>query len=611
MKKWASGAILLALVLCGIVPFAARAVYLDEHLYLHIAESAVEESWLFPQDAEWIFFGTREDNLAAHTHPPLGEYCLALMLMLLGGFAEAPFRLLWGIFSLLTVLGFYRLARHFTTSPLIVTSLFAVSPAFFVISPTLMMDIPMLGFFLVGFGFYLDHVEGRSPPLWLASLCFVLSVGFGYTILIPLGCLFVWAVAGRRPKSELLAMAAAPAMIFAWMIVMRIHFGELPATRVIQYFLSHASLTDNLLPIFSFLGGVSILPWLFLAFLDISRKLLIAATSLAAASILSLFHVWASTPSQLWFVVLASSGIGLLIIFALKSAQWNSRRRPAAQGFLVLWLPAALLFFLFAAEIITARYILLGLPPLFLVIFRRVRRPAAIASVAVTMILSLALAIGDYRFVNSYRDWVEETIVPLQKQGFRIWSATESGLRFYLEQRGIQTLDKQDLRPRGADLIVRQASFRYSLSEDLAPLLLSVLETDLEDAYPIRTFAAAADAGFHDSHFGIIPFCFSRVPLDRLELLEVSPLVTSLPQSVPEDFSSVPVWFPGGVQLKQIRAEMKFKIKIPKDTEIEYELEGEGSIDVTDKGITLKKSGTGPAIWKNLRIIPKTWGARN
>ena len=110
-KIWVSCAVLSALVILSVVPFAARAIYLDEHIYLHIAESAVNNDWMFPQDTPWIFFGIRAANLAAHTHPPAGEYFLALMLKLWGHFEEIRFRLTWGVFPLMAVLGFYRLMK--------------------------------------------------------------------------------------------------------------------------------------------------------------------------------------------------------------------------------------------------------------------------------------------------------------------------------------------------------------------------------------------------------------------------------------------------------------------------------------------------------------------
>jgi hypothetical protein len=545
--------------------------------------------------------------LAAQTHLPVVEYYLAALIKLTGHFDEVKFRLLFAVFPLLAILSFHRLARRFTIDPLLVSCLFAVSPAFFVLSPTLMMDIPMLAFLLAGLSLYLDSLE-KSRRLWPSSICFILAAGTGYTVLIPLGCLFIWSVANSRPKRECVAIAAAPAAIFVWLLIMRFHFGQSPATELVAYYTSHFSFTQILLPMSSFIGGVTLFPWMYFAFVETSRRRVIAMLSILAAFLLTFFCNWSSIPYRSWFVFLASSGIGLLSLFAVKAARQVSRHKPQGYGFLILWLPVTLLFFLLFGEMISARYILLCLPPLFLVVFDQIRRTgAAYAIVAATLILSVALAIADYRFVNSYPAWVAQNAVPLQQMGFRVWNAAESGLRFYLEQKGIQTLDSSDLRPRGGDLVIRQASFNYGLSKDLGPLLVNILRADLADAYPLRTFSRDAGAAFHDSHFGLVPFSFSHAPLDQLEIAEVSPFAMDLPQVVPEDFSSVPVWFPGGVLLKQIQPEMKFRVRIPRDTKVEYELEGKGSVVLSGEGIVLKKENPGPAVWKNFRIVPNTW----
>src|SRR6185503_19177752 len=162
----------------------------------------------------------------------------------------------------------------------------------------------------------------------------------------------------------------------------------------------------------------------------------------------------------------------------------------------------------------------------------------------------------------------------LQERGFKVWSAAESGLRYVLEDRGIETLDAHELRPRGPDLIVRQTAFSYSLGNELEPLLTEVARFDLQDSFPVRT------SSFHDSHLAIVPFRFSRVLLDRVNLVQVSPFVKSLPQTVPADFSSVPVWSKSGVILKQVDAQMTFPMTIPRGAKPEYELEGEGSVSV-------------------------------
>src|SRR5262245_60885631 len=163
--------VLAVIVLAGIIPFSSRAVYLDEHIFLHVAQS-VRTNWFFPQDTPWVFFGTRGASLAAHTHPPVGEYYLALLYSIFGQFREVPFRIAVSVFPIAAVLGFYNLARRFTPHPFLVALIFAANAAFFVYSSTMMMDIPMLAFLLVGFVLFFGYVLG----LW----GFFAFVGVGF-----------------------------------------------------------------------------------------------------------------------------------------------------------------------------------------------------------------------------------------------------------------------------------------------------------------------------------------------------------------------------------------------------------------------------------------------
>src|SRR5262245_10605027 len=249
--------LLAAIVLAGIIPFSSRAVYLDEHIFLHVAQS-VRTNWLFPQDTSWVFFGTRTANLAAHTHPPVGEYYLALLYSLFGQFREVPFRIAFSIFPIAAVLSFYNLARRFTPHPFLVALIFVANAAFYVYSSTLMMDIPMLAFLLVGFALYFGHVQGRRGFLVLAAVCFILAVGTGYTALVPLTCLFFVQIIARRPRKETLAVCAAPAALAVWLTAMTIHFGGFPLVQTVKYYATNGSMLRNVLSILSFLGGVTV-----------------------------------------------------------------------------------------------------------------------------------------------------------------------------------------------------------------------------------------------------------------------------------------------------------------------------------------------------------------
>ena len=108
--------LLTAVVLAGIVPFSSRAVFMDEHIFLRIAKSA-QTNWLFPQDTPGMFFGLPLANFSAHTHPPVGEYFLALLYTLLGSFNEVSFRLLFSIFSIIAVLAFIGSRKDLRPNP--------------------------------------------------------------------------------------------------------------------------------------------------------------------------------------------------------------------------------------------------------------------------------------------------------------------------------------------------------------------------------------------------------------------------------------------------------------------------------------------------------------
>jgi hypothetical protein len=593
--------IIALLALAAVVPFSSRAVFLDEHIFLKIAANA-QHNWEFPQDTPSVFFGTPMANYAAHTHPPVGEYYLALIYRLLGHFSEVPFRLMFSVFSVIAACAFLFLARRFTAEPMWVTALFICSPAFFVMAPTLMMDIPMLAFLLAGLAFYFRHLEGGKQALPLASLCFVLAVGTGYTALVPLGCLFFSLLLGRRPWKELLAVILAPAIVALWQVAMTLHFGAFPLAKTVAYYSGQPRSLRNIAATLSFIGGVGLFPWATLLFHRNVRKIQIVA-ALALAVVPALWVPAGSLGFRLWYLVLASSGILLLLSFVEAARGLMSSEKNSGEAVFILWVPATLLFFIVVADMINARYILLSLPALYLVVLRRstVRQ---LASVLVpTLALSLSLAYADFVFVNGYRDWVSKTVVPLQQEGFTLWGAAESGLRFYLEQNGMPTLTTRDLRPKGMDLVVSHDLFRYGLNADLGTVLTTLVRVPMNSSFPIRTFNTVAGAGFFDNGIGPAPFAFSKAPLDYLEIAEVSPFVEHLPQTgIPAE--QVPAWSPKGVILKQNADIREFKLRIPANSKLEYELVGSGAAEITPDGLRLKRLAPDTIVWQRFRIVP-------
>src|SRR5581483_10779339 len=138
---------------------------------------------------------------------------------------------------------------------------------------------------------------------------------------------------------------------------------------------------------------------------------------------------------------------------------------------------------------------------------------------------------------------------------------------------------------------------------DLGALLTTLQRVALNSSFPVRTFNAAAGAGFHDSGIGPLPFAFSTAPLDFVEVVQVNPFVEHLPQTgIPVE--EVPAWSPDGVILKQNVDVREFKVKIPANSKLEYELVGSGTAEVIPGGVRLRRLGPGTLVWQRFRIVP-------
>lgn len=528
VRKHTSYLAIAAFVLGGIALFSSRAVYIDEPVFLALAQTPRHYGLLF-EEVYWTFFGIRYPLFGGGSHPPAVVYYLSALYSILGQFDAVLFRLSYSVFGLAAAFGFYGLAKRSCVHPLGVTLLFVASPAFFVMMQTLMMDVPTVAFLLLGLHYFAPDESGEWHP-FRAAVCFSLSVLTGYTALIPLGCLFVTVLLARQPRSRLAVIAAAPGALVLWLAVMLMYYGKDPLTPVVEYFVSNQSIAHNILAAPSFLGGVAMLPWLFVLLLrreaDIPLVTRILPVSAGWALFLSLFVNWTSTGYGLWFILLASSGTAMVLVFGYKAAAiFRSLRSGDASPlelFLALWFPATLLFFVLVAQFITARYLLLALPALYLLLFARSSLRSIVAVGAPTLLVSLAVATADYRFVNAYPKWVSETVAPLHEKGVRVLGAAESGLRFYLEKQNVPTLVSTDLRVKDGDWIVRHSTlFKYGLGPEIETRLDVLQNYELNDRFPVRTFSHEAGAGFHGSSLGLVPYTLSRAPYDRLEIAEV------------------------------------------------------------------------------------------
>lgn len=540
--------ILTAFVLINTLPFCQRAYHLDEYFYIKGA-MGVSAKPLFPQDFPMVWFGTEYPTAGFHSHPPLLVYTLWLIMKVFGSTREIYLHLAFLVFSLAAAASTYFLARRFTKYPLMATLIVLASPASLVMSQTVMSDMVFQAFLMTAFACYLSGLErDRAGRMALSSLlmmlaCFTSYQGLFFILLLPF---YAWLSGRWNPR---LMVYSAPPYLFlgVWLIMGYFHYSIVPPLGGMPWYekyLLHAKvLIDNGVATATFIGGVCVFPLTALLLLRGAKLWRVGLAAAAAALLAVCFGAGYSLTNKILFWTLAANGIGLL---ALVASQWRRSLLSARAGkrspkqtrdlFLGTWFAGVLLFYIVSAEAVRARFLLVLIPPLVFFIvnfidedlpyhapYRRVALPLLFA---LTWMTALPIAVSDYQFVVNYRefaDYFDRTYgaFPAGK-----WGAVESGLRFYMEQVGLNVLSENDDSPRSMDLIVRpERIFKYEVAQDLEPELSLIEQKALDAGLPLRTLP------LHDSKFFLLPYYLSRRPPDVINIYQVNMALHNLPEA--------------------------------------------------------------------------------
>ena len=504
--------ILLALVALARLPFLNEAVQGDDVYYLLLAENVRVDPWHPMQ----MGFRLQGETVwaAGHTRPPGNAYLLAGLLSAFGAMNEPAFHAVYGLFSLLALVGVYFLAKRFTERPLVAALCVAAAPPFLVNGNKLESDLPMLALLTCGAAL-LVHKRFLAAALALAGAAF-----FGYQTVFVLPVLAVWVwLEARRSATAWVALASGPVLLFAWQLFERAAAGAAPAEALAGYFSTYGllALERKWRSAQALQGhlGLLVSPLILLpGFLRVARVELSAAAAIALGQTLLLEGY--SSPERALFWLAASMGLALLFYALRKSARgWSE-----VGGLPALWLT---LFFLAAVAVFyagSARY-LLPLAPAAAILAANLRVPRGwlVAGLATHLALGLALAKSEYDYANAYREIASE-IGPAGR-GRRVWSSAEWGLRYYLgSELGAEPLLAQQEVPAEALVVESRlaAAIPYRASGSRRPVFEREIATGL---VPLRTIGPESRTGYSSSEFGVLPFGIGPGVLDTVTVVEV------------------------------------------------------------------------------------------
>lgn len=561
------------------VPFLKQPVQGDEVHYLDMAVNVFKQP-LTPLNFSFVFQGTPVDA-SGHPHPPLNAYIMTLPWLLIGHFSIVSFHAFYLLFALGISFAAYALASRYTTEPLWAALLVAASPLVQVNTNTLASpEAPGLALLLAG------AVAFFWRRFWVAGIALSLA---GLTSLqalaLPPILLLDYAVKRERPpRAAWLALGVPYVVLAAWEGLQWMLTGRLPVALLLGHvtgptFGRLALKSASALALLQHLGVLVI--FVPLAF----RRLWGLAPGLLAAVLVHDYPWW----ERVLLAVFIALGVNALLWL------WENRRRtPVLAGWCLLYFAFACVAFYAGAS----RYLLpLAAPMVVLFVQQCARRRLWMGlALAWSIFLGLNISFAAFEFSRVYAE-----VEPPPGDTFLVNG--EWGFRFYQLTRGGRMLETRSIPKRGEWIVSSDLSLagEYdSLAEETAVPLYS---RELAVRSPLRLIDRVAHSGFSAVSAGLLPFSFSRGPLDRIRYARTSPFLNEPVDWTPTQFSGRLVFLsqPGVAVRIPIHSE---------DTRLRFSLFGKGKGEAsfhirTASGTVLfeKSAGVDGQLWETHDIL--------
>jgi hypothetical protein len=514
---WNNGKAVIGIMLFAVlvnIPFVNQAFHMDDGIYLTLAEGIQNHFWS-PQEKPIYFEGLNVEDMASTEHPwPVTSYLLSICAKIAGSYSEIAMHGGFLIFPALIAVSMYYLAARFTRSPVCTTLAFLTLPAVYVLSHTVMTDIPLAAFWIASTALFCRGADsGNRMQTWSGALAAAIASLISYSGLCLVPLLSLYAVL-RKNRGALAAILILPAGLLGFVLVLNsLHYGRFTPKMLLDYYffakrvLAPSLLLEKLIFAVLVLGTTAIVPLVLLGRNRKKRLLLTFSTAVGIAWLILPSSY--SAVSKLLFVLLFWGGLLAVIeVVGRVPAILRSRTHrdtDTDEFFLSIWFAGWLIFCVAAYMNGSARYLIPAMPPLILIVFRRIeslsdgrsRRWIRAATISAGVSLALLMAISDYQFADIYREFASRAKRIYSAPDSRWWFTGEWGFRVYLERAGAQELGRRDPSPKPGDLL-------------MVPSLADPYKTLFSDSLDLNAIAIVAPSRIHFDVSAISPDCVLR-----------------------------------------------------------------------------------------------------
>ncbi|MBN1385096.1 MAG: glycosyltransferase family 39 protein [Elusimicrobia bacterium] len=504
---------ILSLVL--FLPFFNKAISADSIFYIYTAKQILKE----PLDPFNFQISCADRNYAAWdiaNNPPLISYFLAALMKVFGE-KEEIFHIVFFGFTLFAVIGIYMLAKILNIDSFFSALLLIASPAFFVNATDIMLDIPLMAFSLWGIYFAIKEQFIGWILLGLALLIKFVAV-------INLPIVFVWFLLNKKLKQNVIFFIIPILFLIIWSIHNKLTYDE------IQLF--NKSLSVGLsfdvrkeIPVLTYIGGAFIFP-LSILWLSFQRKRINIIIFLFMFIITNIFFnlLGYKTIQNLLFGVFICSAVFLIYIIIDYLKKSHFQREII---FLTAWSFLYIFFFVSVSAIIAVRY-LLPLAPAVILLFVKIaekvsnRKVFLIFTIVIGIIISIFISHSDCVLANSYRETANYLKTNYPDKIFFRGDLSFRGLQYYMEKNGFICIDVYSSNNLSGSYIVKSDfSITKELTTDIKKNMEFIEKKYITTKNPFRTMSPSVQAGFHLNMYGLLPYSFSKAPIERFIIYRV------------------------------------------------------------------------------------------
>ena len=492
-----------------------KAFHIDDTFHLKAAQ------WLEHHPATpmsgYVNWGYDPEPLHHFNQPP-GFFYLVAVTGHFFGYTEGPMHAMRSLFTLLALVCFHRLARHYAPKQALwLTALFALCPAFMV-NQGLMTDVPLLAMQLLFFNLLLVPGSMRTGARYAwAGLALAGALSIKYTT-APLLLVFPLVLALKR-EWRWLPMALIPiALLAVWSGWNLYEYGSIHILDRQGGDPSVRGIFVRTLALLTALGAVSPFTPLFLRALVPSRARWLFTAWVGAVALAVLFVAVAyagliaePVSDQILRILFTLNGV-LVVAFCIRYLPTTVTLPTANTWALVLWAMGLALFVALFSPMMATRHVLLVIPPVLLLIApalagARIREKTL--AVACTGALGILLTISDKHFADFYRQEAPRIAQELKQQTTgTVWNLGHWGWQWYAEQAGMPMYGRTHSHVEVGDILVIPQDYDAQFVDErltVEPIAEWTGEPERATFFCVEQFA-----GMYTSSYEKLPWSMSR-----------------------------------------------------------------------------------------------------